>query len=223
MAKNTLTKDELRHDPLQDWFFHAVDYVHKRRRWFIAGGVAVAVVVAAGAGYALYATIHAQRVAARFNAAEARFLDASLPEADRIARSREAFRSFLEDYGASALAPYAWMHLARIAAQEKAFEEAEAAFRSAIDHAATPSSLRAIAQTALAKLYEDRGQLERSAQIYRALTGEPFGDLAEFSLARLALAQQDAKQARTHLEAVRQQYPQSSLAALARDVLIFVH
>jgi predicted negative regulator of RcsB-dependent stress response len=223
MARDALTKDELRHDPLQEWFFHAIDYVHKRRNRFLAGGVALLVVIAGGAGFFLYSRMHVQRVAAAFNAAEARLLDTHIAQAEQIAKAREGFKAFLADYGSSALAPYASMHLAGLAASEGKLDEAEAAYQSVIDHGDAPPSLRVIARTALAKLYEDKGDLQRSAEIYRSLTGEAYGDLAEFSLARVAIAEHKADQARTHLEAVEKDHPDSALAKLARDVLFFVH
>jgi len=223
MAHDALTKDELRHDPVQDWLFHGVDYAHRHRKKLIWIGSALLALIVAGLAYYANARYQTEHVAARFNEAEAVLFETNKSEADRLAKARESFKSFVAEYGDSNLAPYGWMRLGAMAAARNNSDEAEQAYRHVIDHGATTPPLRTIARTALAKLYEDRGEWERSVELYSALTGDLYGDLAEFSLARVALAGRKVDEARSRLEAVQQQYPQSSLAALARDTLYFVH
>lgn len=223
MAHNAITKDELRHDPVQDWFFHGVDYIHRHRKPLTWIGSALLLVIVAGLAYVLYARHEAAQMAARFNEAEAPLFDAKQSEGDRIAKAQASFKGFLAEYGSGPLAPYAWMRLGAMAAALDKADEAEGAFGQVIDHRESTPLLRAIARTALAKLHEDSGELDRSTELYTALSSGAFGDLAEFSLARVALAGKKVDEARTRLEAVQQQYPESSLAALARDTLFFVH
>ena len=44
-----------------------------------------------------------------------------------------------------------------------------------------------------------------------------------FSLARMDILQNKISEARTRLESIEQQFPDSALSALARDTLYFVH
>jgi predicted negative regulator of RcsB-dependent stress response len=222
MAREALTKDELRQDPFKDWFFHAVDYVHKRRKRFIAGGTAALVIVVAGVALWVGQRLSAQRMAERFNEAERIALNTIANPKDAAKQARDAFQAFVDDYPDAALSPYAWMRLASLAGADGDAAAAEKALRRILDSGRAPGSLRAVAATALAKLYEDRGERTKSEELYRGLEQEPFGDLAEYSLGRLALADRKAEEARQHFQAVEQQHPESALAQLARQVLLFV-
>lgn len=223
MARNTLTKDELRHDPVQDWTFHAIDFAYQRRKLFSWAGAAVIALIVGAVGYYYYGMIAAGRVANSYNVAEAVFRDDTLPQAERLAKTREAFKHFLADHDGSSLAPYAWLHLAGLEAAGEKPEEAKKAYERAIELSAHSPSLQAIARTALAKLHEDQGDLKKSSELYNGLTALSYGDLAEFSLARIALAENKPDEARARLEALQQQYPDSALSTLAKDTLYFVH
>jgi len=223
MAREALTKADLRDDPLKDWFFRMVDYVHKRRGRFIAGGSLALAVIVAGVAVFLGMRISAQHMAARFNDAERLTLRSEGDAKEAAAKSREAFQTFVKDYPDATLTPYAWLHLAAAASIDGKPEETEAALRQVVDFRSTPPSLRAIATNALAKIYEDKGEWEKSAVLYRGMQQDRFGDLAEFSLGRVSMAGKKPEEARQHLKAVEEQHPQSTLATLARDVLNFVH
>ena len=223
MARETLTKEDLRDDPLKDWFFLAVDYVHKRRGRFIAGGSLALAVIVAGVAVFLGLRISAQRMAARFNDAERLALQTEGDGKETVAKAREAFRVFVKDYPDAALTAYAWMHLAAAASIDGKTEDAAAALRQVVESSSTPPSLRAIAANSLAKIYEDKGDWAKSAELYRGMQQDRFGDLAEFSLGRVSMAGKKPAEARQHLNAVQEQHPQSTLATLARDVLNFVH
>lgn len=223
MAREALSKEDLRDDPLKDWFFLAVDYVHKRRtRFIIAGGIA-AVAIVAGLAVFLGLRISAQRMAERYNAAERLALKTEGDPKEAAAKAREAFQAFVKEYPDATLTPYAWMHLAAAAAIDGKTEDAESALQTVADSSTAPPSLKAIAANSLAKIYEDKGDFAKSAELYQGMRQDTFGDLAEYSLGRVSMADKKPEEARRHLKAVEEQHPGSTLAALARDVLNFVH
>lgn len=222
MARDAISKDELKRDPFQEWMFHAIDYVHKRRRRFIAGGVALVAVVGTAGGLVLNQRMTARAMADAFNEVEGIFHDRELPKAERIGKSRVGLKAYLLDYRDSALAPYAWMHLAALAIEDQDPAEAEKAYRAVIDNSGASSSLVVIAQIALAKLREDSGQLAESSEIYRSIPPDRYGDLAALSLGRIALEEHNVEEARAQLEIVSQQYPDSSLAAQAQQALFYL-
>jgi len=223
MARHQLSKEELRDDPLKDWFFYATDYVYRRRTLFLIGGGFLLALVVAGAAAFVGLRWSNERMAARFNEAESLAMSTRSDVEANQAKAREMFKAFVADYPSGALTPYAWMHLAQAAALAGQSEESEKTLRQVVDLRSSPASLRAIAANSLAKIYEDQGAWNKAAELYKSLPAESFGDLAEFSLGRVAVAENKPNEARDHYKAVAEQHPLSSLAALARDVLNFVH
>jgi predicted negative regulator of RcsB-dependent stress response len=223
MAHDALTKEDLRHDPVQDIYFRATDYAYRNRRLLTAIGSVVTAVIVIGVVYVVHARYEAGRMAEGYNSAEAVLFDMSQSDGARLAKGEAAFRTFVDDFSGSALAPYAWMHIAAAAGEAGKTGEAETAYARVIEHSQSTPPLRAIARTALAKVFEDRGELAKSAELYSELREGLYGDLAEFSLARVAMAENKVDEARARLEAIQQQYPDSALSALARDTLYFVY
>ena len=133
-----------------------------------------------------------------------------------------AFRGFIAAYPKDELAAVAWLHLARVAWEAGDLDAAEAAFGEAQRVKAARTALRAAARVGMAKVQEQRGQLEAAALLYEELPGGGFGDLREFNMGRLAMAQEDIEAARRHFQAVLDQRPPSVLGNWASEALAYL-
>jgi predicted negative regulator of RcsB-dependent stress response len=194
-----IDRKELTRDPLQDGFFVAVDYVHRHQREFILGTVAFLVVVAGVAGYIGYSRYTERADAEAFLTADRALQDPGLPQDARMKKGAEAYQSFVDQHPRSELAPAAWMNLARLAWEQKQWDQAAAAFQHAIDLRKTSSVLRTEALLGLGKLREQQGKPAEAKALYGQID-DKFQDARELALGRLALAAGDAKEARAHFQ-----------------------
>ena len=98
MARDHLTRKEMREDVFQDTMFHMVDYVYQKRRQFIAGAVAVLVVAAGIGGYFWYRTAQAQAIAEAYYGVEQVRDDTSLEGDAHREKVLEALYQFTATY-----------------------------------------------------------------------------------------------------------------------------
>lgn len=218
MARDHLTRKELREDAFQETMFHLVDYVYQRRRRFIAGGIALlAVVLLVAAGF-WYRGYRQQAIAQAFAQVEQVRQDTSLEGETYREKLLEALHGFLDGYPDSPLAVDAWLAVAEQEFQANRPDKAMQAFRTAQQHEAASSLQQVLAVVGQAKLAEQQGNVAEAQGYYESLQ-DGYADLREYNLARLALQQGDREAARQHLQAVTGQVPTSALARPARALL----
>jgi predicted negative regulator of RcsB-dependent stress response len=183
--------------------------------------VVVLLLVIAAIGTVLYQRHQAEARSVVFFKAEQRLGTPPLSDADRAA-ARTAFHDFIAAYPKDELAAVAWLHLARMGWESGDLDAAEAAFGEALRVKAAGTALQAIARVGMAKVQEQRGQLEASALLYEELPAGSFGDLRQLSMGRLAAAQNDIEAARRHFQAVLDQRPPSVLGNWAGEALAYL-
>ena len=197
MSADNFDRKDLSHDPLQDAFYVALDYVYRRRRAFILGGVGVLVAVAAGAGYYGYGRFTERSDSEALLQADRALRDPALAAEARTRKGTEAYRNFVETHPRSSLTPAAWMVLARLAWEQQQWEPAAQAFQQVLDHRKTPPVLRTEALLALGKLKEQQGKPAEAKALYEQI-GDTFQEVKNLALGRVALAAGDNKQAREY-------------------------
>ena len=221
MSADHFDRKELTHDPLQDAFDLAVDYVYRRRRAFIFGGVGLLVAVAAVGGYFSYSRYSERSDSEVLLQADRSLHDPAVAAEVRTRQGTEAYRNFVETHPRSTLAPAAWLTLGRLAWEQKQWEPAGQAFQQVLDHRKTSPLLRTEALLALGKLKEQQGKLAEAKSLYEQV-GDGFQDVKQLALGRVALAAGDAKQAREHfLQAAASPTP-NGVTQQAKEALDFL-
>jgi predicted negative regulator of RcsB-dependent stress response len=214
-------RKDLAHDPLQDAFYAAVDYVYRRRRGFILAGVSLLVAFAAVSGYLGYARYSERTDSEALLKADRILRDPALNPDARTRQGTEAYRNFVETHPRSSLAPAAWLTLGRLAWEQKQWDPAGQAFQKVLDQRQTPPMLRTEALLALGKLKEQQGKLAEAKALYDQI-GDSFQDVKQLALGRAALAGGDAKQAREHFLQAAASPASNGVTQQAKEALDFL-
>lgn len=221
MASDRIDRKELEHDPYRDVVFELIDYVYTWRRWFILGGIALVLIIGAGAGGYFY-TQRAERIEAEALMVATRTLENPAVTQDaRLSGAAQAFRAFVESHPRSSLAPVAWLYLARIAWEQKQFDPAAQAFQHVLDDRKSSPLLRAQALVGLGKLKEAQGKTAEAISLYMQM-GDGFQDLKQLSLGRAALASGNVKEAREHFLQAAGAQGYNGVTLQAREALDFL-
>ena len=217
MSQDHFDRKDLTHDPLQEWFFETYDYVQKRIKLFILGGLGVVVVVVAVGGYIGY-TRYTDRVdSEEYLKAERVLQDPALAQDARLKKGSDAFRVFVEQHPRSALAPAAWLTVARLAWEQKQWDQAADAFQHVVDSRKSSPLMRTQALLGLGKAKEQQGKPAEAKAFYEKISDD-FSDVKQLALGRAALADGDLKGAREHFLQAAAGQP-SSISLQAKEAL----
>lgn len=221
-APKKIDPKSLREDTFQNYAFHLIDYVYRRRLRFISGAVVVVVLVAAGIVTLAVNRYRNEQRAVLFHQVENLLTVQETLSGEQRDKASGALQDFLAEYPSGYLSSVAWMHLARLAWDGGDENAAEVAFKAALGLQEGGTALATLARVGLAKIQERRGEVEASAEIYRGLPESGFADLRDLSLGRIAAAQQDSDRARSHFGAVAKRRPPSVLSLWANEELAYV-
>jgi hypothetical protein len=174
-------KEQLQHDTFTDNVDLAIDYVatHRRNvtRWAI---VALAVLIAVGAGYAIYRHQKTQRDQALQSALAVAETPVG-PQTEGTGKtfptqqakdqaSMKAFSGVASKYNGSEQGDAAQYYLGGLQAEQGKYAEAEANFKAV---SGSSSQISALAKVALAELYSGEGKTEQAVNIAEGLIKNP--------------------------------------------------
>jgi predicted negative regulator of RcsB-dependent stress response len=214
-----IDRKALKEDAFRDTMFWLVDWVYQRRTWFIAGGTALVIVVAAGLGGYTYWQSQRRAQSEQFYEAERLLSAPNLPENERDARARKAYEAFTATYPSSRLAPVAWLHIAALAWGQNDLDAARKAYQAVLAGNEAAPTQRDLAHIGLAQLDEAKGDLAGATAEYKAVADSPYGELKALSLGRVAEAQHNGEAARQYFEQAARAEPGSPLGEWARQNL----
>lgn len=219
MARDHIDIKELRRDAFREKVFLIAGWVYHRRYWAAAATASIVVAVGLIFAYFGYQNYQAEAQAESFYAVERILNDTAIEQKKKDARAKPALEKFLRESPEAGLSPFAWMYLAQIAWREGDLPGAKEAYQQAKTHSRSHIFTRQLAVIGEAKLREAEGDLAGSAEIFKALPDEPFGDLKAYNLGRLAALTNRTEEARQQFEKVVNQQPRSRLAGWADDAL----
>lgn len=222
MARDTFNRKTLRQDPFRDTMLNLLERVSGYRKTVIAVVTVLVMGTGAAFGFYGYSQLVAKRQAELFYKAEKAFVNTSLEDEERLTAAREAFGEFLRSYPDSPLSPFALMILAKIAWEQSDFQEAERKFKAAMEQPRASPTLKNLAKIGQAKLLENKGQFDQSAEIYLSLPESQLADVRDFNLGRIAVAGGRIEEARKHLESVVNRFPRSRVSDWANAMLSFL-
>lgn len=221
-----IRRKDLKRDRFVEEVTHQVEYVSGHRKQFIAGGVALVVLLVGGTGYWSYARQRSINSNAALQEAinlfhgvvsvEARpGLKTFATEIERIDTVTRALDAILLDYSGTAAAAGASFYSGLLDREEENLAEAEAHFEQAVR--GSGSEYPTLARLALGTLLFERGDAEAAREHFRAVVENPSRtvskDRATIEYARTFI-ESDPQQARDLLNEIQAQNgPASTMAS----------
>jgi len=222
MAQSHLSKEELRHDMVQDTLLESIDYLQHHLKWVVAVAAVAVVVVAGGIGYYTYTQQAAQQQSAAYYSAEKLLAQSNVSAEDRVKQTESALQAFLKANADSRLAPAAYGYLARFAFERKDYAGAEAAYKSALSHAKIDTVQRTIVLLGLGKLMEAQGKPAEALPYFNQIADKHFDDAKAYAIGSADLAAGKAEDARKQFQQAVTGQPGTSVATWAKDALDYL-
>ena len=222
MSEQRMSRKELhRPDRVQQALYAISNYVFRKKKWFIAGGIALVIlVIAVFSGIQFYQSQQIKQAKLLYAAQQI------LSEGDQKeieTRAFNAFNEFFKKYPESGNGVVALMHIGKLHVQQKQWDQAEQAYKQVIEHPKAGISLINAAKVSLAVVYESQQQWDAANEIINSIEGEDWRDVRWKNLAQIALAQGDINTAKEFLERLVERTPQSALRQEAQTMLLTLH
>lgn len=206
-------------DVIEHWLYIIVQYVYKNRSLFTAAAGALVVLGLVAIAGAQYYESEQVTQSERFYHTQKAVSHADLATGSENNPAIQALKQFLKDYPDTANGVLAQMVLGNVYVTQKQWTPAEQAYKAVAQHSqATPSLINA-AKLSLATLYENQQQWDAAQKILDEITEKTWQDLRWRTLARLSLSKGDVAAAKTHLQQLIQNVPDSTFKQEAETLL----
>ena len=219
MSEQRMSRKELhRPDRIQQALYAISNFIFIKKKWFIAGGIALIVAVIAVFLGIQYYQIQQIEQANLLYAAQRILTEDGLENAEP--RALNAFNEFYEKYPDSGNGAVALMHIGKLYVEQNQWEQAEQAYRRATKHTKAAVSLVNAAKVSLAVIYEGQQKWDAANEVINSIEGEDWRDVRWKYLAQIALAQRDINTAKDYLERLVERTPDSLFRQEAQTILL---
>jgi len=190
-AKRVTRKELLKgEDEFMTFSTKAVRFAQEHSRQLRIAGVALGVMIVLYLGVYAYLNYVESKGQAAYN--EAYYaLQESLSgkqDPDKLKHLEALFRKVTEQYDLAKASRLAYPELAHLKFQEKKYDEALSLYREFLNETPQDSPYRPLAVLAMAGCHEEKGELDKAAELLREIVSHPegaFKDLAMLNLARV--------------------------------------
>lgn len=192
MAKKRITRKELLKDT--DEFItlsaRAANFVSEHTQKFQYAGIALVVLILIYLGGTTYLNYVDKKGQEAFNAAIVSFTEAmkTFDATKSLKGAEEGFKKVEDEYGLSQVSRLVYPELAYIKYLEKKYDEAISLYQDYLKDLEEGSPYQSLARLALAACYEEKGELDKAAELLNRILAAPkdtFKEQAMLSLARV--------------------------------------
>ncbi len=221
MSEERMTRKEL-HQPdiVEVQLFKAANFIYEQKQWFIMAGVAF-VLLALGiyAGIQYYQAEEIKQ-ANLFYTVQKTVRNLTETEGADTSEATKVLNDFLAEYPNAVNSVAALMTLGKLHADQQQWEPAVAAYQQAAEHSQAVPTISTAAKLSLASVYEKLEQWEAAQQTIESIQGDEWQDIRWKALAQIALAKGDKEAAKTNLQQLINNAPDSVFRPEAERLLL---
>jgi len=220
MNEQRMSRKELhQQDRIQKWLSVINDYIYKNQKWFIIGSLAfVALVIGVLSGIQYYQAEQIKQANLLYTAQKT--LSAAVEGEEGQQTALKVFDEFLTSYPDETNSAIALTYLGELYVGQKQWDQAARAYKQAIEHPKALAGMINAAKLSLAVVYQNQQQWDAATQVIQSIEGEDWRDLRWKNLAHIALMQGNNAAAKSHLEQLIKETPQSVFKQEAESILL---
>ncbi len=204
------TTDELQKtDALDDFLFHATNYVYKKRKLFIALGIVLAASLLGGYGIGRYIDYRDNLRNEGLYQIERTIRDDRQGERQQYEKALSQIDDFLADFPGSRQAAIALFYRSSLNFRQEGYREAEKDLRRVIELLEKPSEFHLLASIYLSNILRDQGKTDQAVEILQAAKSEIMTDIVMMEIAETHIAAGNRTEAKSLLETIVKDYPRS--------------
>lgn len=202
--------DELQKtDALDDFLFHATNYIYKRRKAFSAFGIAFIVLLLGGYGIHRFIEYRNDLRTEELFEIETVLHNNRLTDQQRYEKATPLIDDFLANHQGGKQSKIVLFYRSSLHFQQKKYQEAEKDLRSVIDLLEKPSEFHTLASIYLSNILRDQGKKELAIKVLQAAKSEIMAEILLMELAEAYFGAGKTAEARSILQSIMQDYPQS--------------
>ncbi len=219
MSEQRMSRKELHQpDQIQAWLYAASNFIYKNRKLFIAGTIVFTIaVIGIFYGRYYYQTKQIEQANLLYTAQKNIATNSGTEQQNQAI---QAFQEFLANYPDTTNSTIALMHLGQLYTVQKNWSQAEQTYQKVIEHSKAIPSMITAAKLSLTAVYENQQKLDQARQTAESIDGKDWQDVRWKTLARIALTKGDIVTAKSHLEQLINNTPNSEFKQEANTLLL---
>jgi len=219
-TKNTSEpKEELQRDLLDDFLFHAANYIYVRRKLFITIMVVLAVAILSTYGSFSYLQYRDNQRDEKLYAIEKIIGNTQIPAAQRLEKAMPLLNQFLEENPDTRQATLALLYRGGLYHANTQFSKAETDLSTVRASQEKDSELYLLASLYLSNVLRDQAKPESAIEILQSAQSGKLSDLLLIEMAELYYQNTQNDKAKEKLEILLKDFPKSPYAEKAKQLL----
>lgn len=213
------SEEALKSDLLDDFLFHAANYIYIRRKLFITLAVIVIAAICATWGTFKFIEYRENIRNERLYQIERVIYDTSLSDAEREKNALPLLHDFLEEFNGSDQATLALFYRAGLHFSQKEYSKAEEDLDELLSQLEPGSDLFFLASLNLANVLRDQNKTERAVEVLQSAKVEAMTDIILMEQAETFMSIDQKEKAKELLQVLLKDYPGSYYATKAKQLL----
>ncbi|MBU2644206.1 tetratricopeptide repeat protein [bacterium] len=211
--------EELKQDRLDDFLFHAANYIYVRRKLFIALAIALAVILSSAYGAFRYVQYLDNIRNEELFAIEKIIHNRGLTETQQMEQALPLLNRFIDSHPDTRQFILALLYRGGLYNSQLKYAEAEKDFETVRASLERDSELYVLASIYLSNVLWDQKKPSQAIEVLQSAQSEKMGDIVLMEMAELYLQTDQKNKARDTLEILLKDYPQSPHKVRAEQLL----
>ncbi len=212
-------EEPLKADLLDDFLFHAANYVYVRRKLFISLAVAVVAAICAVWGTFRFIEYRENQRDEKLFRVERVIFDTVLSKDQKSKKALPLLQEFLDEYSGSEQAALALFYRAGLYFNKKEYSKAEQDLNELLTHLEPGSDLFFLASLNLANVLRDQNKAEEAIEILQSAKADALTDIILMEQAEMLISVDQKDKAKELLQVLMKDYPESYYATKAKQLL----
>lgn len=213
------SEELVQNDFLDDFFFHAANYLYKKRKLFITLGITLFAVFVAGYGVNRY-IVHQedQRNRALFKI-EKIIYDSKISQDELEKQALPAIDNFLKENSGAKQATLALFYRGNILYKAKAYQKAQVDLEKALAGVEKKSPLFVLGSIYLSNVLRDQKKFDEAISVLEQAKSDLMADIVTMELAEAYISNDNSEKAKATLQTFVKDYPKSQYIERAKQLL----
>lgn len=206
-------------DFLDDFFFHAANFLYKKRKIFISAGIICLVVFLAGYGANKYIKYKEDLRNRALFKIEKIIYDSKISQAELEKQALPAIDIFLKENAGAKQAMIALFYRGNILYKAKKYQDAQADLEKALSGLDKKSPLFVLGSVYLSNILRDQKKFDDAISVLVKAKSGLMGDIVMMELSEAYISNDNSEKAKETLEAFVKDYPKSQYIERAKQLL----
>ena len=204
---------------IDDFFFHAADYIYKRKKFFTILAISVISLLLIGYGISWYLQYQDEKRDTELFQIEQIIQDKELKKTEKFSKALPLLNSFIDQNSGSDQVRIAIFQRANLYSSNGKLKEAEGDLQRLLSSSTKGEGFYVLISIYLANTLRDQGLDEQAVEVLQNAQSEVMTDVVLMELAEMYISQEKKTEAKQNLDALIKDFPTSLYQERAKRML----